>query len=244
MTNGWRYPKVNFAMNKFCFIDPDADVTNYIGSMKALEARYPETVFVYATLPVTTDADEVNAARNGFNNYLRGWVATNNRVLFDVADIESHDTAGVAYVFTNGGRVCQRLYPGFTTDGGHLDDAGGVGRQQAAKGFYALASALLGVDRDGDGMTDGAELIAGTCPTGATSVLRFTSASNAAANVIRLQWPAASNRFYALDRMTNLVTLAGLTNLLTNAPGTPPLNTYTGAVGNAGSVFYRLSVRQ
>ena len=38
------------------------------------------------------------------------------------------------------GRTCERLYSGYTTDGGHLSDAGNAGRDLVAKGFDALAA--------------------------------------------------------------------------------------------------------
>ncbi len=242
---GWRYPKINIAIDKLCFIDPDADVNYYIGLMSGLETNFPETLIVYMTIPLMTSSDSDNYDRNVYNDYLRGWVTTNGRVLFDVADIEAHDTNGTLYTFSYSGKTCQRLYDGFTTDGGHLDDADGIGRQQVAKGFYALCGALLSNDRDKDGLSDGQELIAGMCPTNGTSVFQFSSATHSSiTSVFTIQWPSATNRFYRLQRLTNLLNAASATDLLTNAPGTPPMNTYTDNYQGAGPCFYRVNVRQ
>src|ERR1700720_3186031 len=63
VSNGWHYPLVNIAMNVLSFIDiwynnssngVSALLGGYIGSMTNLEAAFPQTVFVYMTMPITT----------------------------------------------------------------------------------------------------------------------------------------------------------------------------------------------
>jgi hypothetical protein len=139
-TLGWHAPKIGIAMDKLCYIDESANPTNYVAMMTALEADYPETVFVYTTMPLTSDAGSDNILRAGYNNYVRACCQTNNRVLFDIADIESHDPSGTAITFTNTGTVYQRLYSGYTSDGGHLNT---LGEQRVALGWYAVAAALV-----------------------------------------------------------------------------------------------------
>jgi hypothetical protein len=154
VSNGWHRPKADVVLNKFCYIDQDADMDYYIRSMAALEAAHPDTLFVYMTIPLTTKGSDLrsmlrprgraeNYLRNVFNDNLRGWAKANNKVLFDVADIEAHVAGGSAETFTFKERVCQALCKSYTEDGRHLDDKSGAGRQQVAKGFYALAAALL-----------------------------------------------------------------------------------------------------
>jgi hypothetical protein len=158
--NGWHRPKVDVVLNKFCYIDQDADVDYYIRSMAGLEAAHPDTVFVYMTIPLTTKgsylrsllrprARSENYLRNVFNDHLRGWAKANGKVLFDVADIEAHEADGAAETFKFKERICQALCGIYTADGRHLDDGSGFGRRHAAKGFYALAAALLNAPRDG-----------------------------------------------------------------------------------------------
>ena len=170
-SNGWHHPKVDVVLNKFCYIDQDADVDYYIRSMASLEAAHPDTVFVYMTIPLkatgrlenymqkffnlnTTDRSE-NYLRNVFNDNLRDWVRANNKILFDVADIEAHDTHGSARTFKYDDRLCQALCESYTEDGGHLDGKSGVGRQQVAKGFYAVAAALLNAQSAANEPPDG-----------------------------------------------------------------------------------------
>jgi hypothetical protein len=241
VSNGWRYPKINIAVDKLCYIDPDANLDYYLNSMTVLETAYPETVFVYMTIPLTTSEDSDNYSRSVYNDSLRDWVRTNNRVLYDIADIESHDTNGVRCTFTYNGRLCERLYSGYSSDGGHLNTPGS---QLVASGFYALAGALLAADRDGDGVTDGHELIAGTSPVSANSVLKVNATAGTGSGSLRLQWNSSSNRLYRLQRGTDLFNAASFTNLVLDAAATPPLNTFTDSPPAAGTFFYRVGVRQ
>ncbi len=238
-SNGWRNPAVNIALNKFCWIDPYVDTNTYLASMRTIEGRYPDTLFVYMTIPLTGDADGENDARNVFNRTLRLFCLNNNRVLFDVADIQSHDTNGAAYTYST---TNQLMYSGFAVSPGdwHLND---VARPWVARAFYALGAALLATDRDGDGQTDGEELLAGMCPTSSASCFQFSAPSNAGSRFL-VSWPSASNRYYALQRTTNLTGAAVYTNLLTNVAAHPPLNVYTDSPAGTGPWFYKVSVRQ
>jgi hypothetical protein len=240
VTNGWRFPNVHLALNKLCYVDQDADVEYYLGSMVKLEAAFPETIFVYMTMPLTTASDDDNRKRNVYNDRVREWTRTNNLVLFDLADIEAHDTNGVSCLFTNAGRVCQRMYDGYSNDGGHLNPAG---RRLAVFGFYALGAALLSTDRDGDGMSDGLELIAGTEPMRGSSVFKM-QATNRPEGGISLNWPSATNRYYTLQRGANVAIPESFTNVLTDAPATPPVNVFTDSPAEPGPFFYRLEVHQ
>jgi hypothetical protein len=137
---GWRSPSVDFAMDKLCFIDPDASFAAYRDSMSALNAAYPETTLVYTTMPLTTDEDGNNVLRNEYNDAVRNYCLANNKLLFDIADIEAFDPSGIASTFTSGGSLYQKLYDGYSSDGGHLTVEG---RQQVARGWYAAAATAV-----------------------------------------------------------------------------------------------------
>jgi hypothetical protein len=241
VSNGWRAGRVNYALNKFCYIDQDADLDYYLAAMQGLETTFPHTVFVYMTIPLMTSPDSDNYLRNVFNDGLRSWVQQHSRVLFDVADIEAHDTNGLEYTYIWNHRACQQLWTNYSSDGGHLNT---LGSRQVALGFYALGAALMGADRDGDGASDADELIAGTSPTDPADVFALGSLTAASNGAPVLTWSSVSNHWYSLARMTNLLDWGTVVGLLTNAPATPPWNTYTDAPPIHGPAFYRTSVQQ
>jgi hypothetical protein len=105
----------------------------------------------------TSDSD--NYLRNLYNYGLRAWVGTNNRVLYDIADIESHDTNGVPVTFTYNSLVCQQLCDSYTTDGGHLN---AMASQLVAMGFYAVAAATVSTPLTVTGITASDKVYDGT----------------------------------------------------------------------------------
>jgi hypothetical protein len=136
INNGWRDPKVDIVMNKFCYIDQAADCSTYCNSMAALEFKYPGTKFVYWTMPLTASVNLKEVLRSQFNNDLRTWVAgQNDKMLFDIADIESWNPTGQHQTFTLKGARHEKLFSGYTTDGGHLNPDG---RVRVATGLYSL----------------------------------------------------------------------------------------------------------
>jgi hypothetical protein len=142
--SGWHDSNVDVVMDKFCYIDQTASATSYLDSMSTLEAAYPNTRFVYMTMPLMTSTDSNNILRNTYNNTVRAYCVANGKLLFDLADIECYDPGGNATTFVNGSTTYQRLYSGYSTDGGHLNDASNVGRQRAALGWYATAAYIAG----------------------------------------------------------------------------------------------------
>jgi hypothetical protein len=144
VNKGWHHPKINIAMNKLCYIDQSASFKYYLHSMTNLEAAFPETVIVYTTMPLMTGTDADNFLRNAFNERLREWTRQNGRVLFDLADIEAHASDGNVCTFQYRNKTYQKLCDSYTKDGGHLNE---TGRQLVAKGFYALAAALIQKER-------------------------------------------------------------------------------------------------
>ena len=136
---GWHDPAVTVVLNKMCYIDQDADALVYLDSMAALETSYPGTTFVYMTIPLTTSTDSENIVRNQYNAAVRSFCSSHGTLLFDIADMEAHDPAGTEYTFTSGGQTYQRMYPGYSSDGGHLN---ATGSQRIALGWYATATTL------------------------------------------------------------------------------------------------------
>ena len=137
--SGWHSPAVDAVMNKMCFIDQDAVAADYAASMTALQAAHPGTAFVYTTMPLMNTEDSDNVLRNQYNAAVRAHCANGGFLLFDVADMEAWDPSGIQHTFQYGGQTYQKLYDGYTDDGGHLD---ADGQQRIALGWYAMAAVL------------------------------------------------------------------------------------------------------
>ena len=127
-------PAVDFALDKLCYVDEAANASTYIATMTALEAAYPATAVVYATMPLTTGVDPANVLRNQYNQAVRSYCTANNK--FSSTSPTSRPTTSAACgrpsLFQ--GQTYERLYSGYTGDSGHLNAAG---QQQVCKGWYA-----------------------------------------------------------------------------------------------------------
>ena len=139
---GWHISAVDFVFDKLCFIDYQAKAEKYLASMSALESLYPSTKFVYATMPLTCRTNDLrfygwNYLRNEYNREVRQFCIDNNLLLFDIADIEAHDTNGIEYTYSFSNEVNQMVWKPYTgNDNSHLSV---LGRQRVAKGLYAVA---------------------------------------------------------------------------------------------------------
>ncbi len=116
---------------KFCYIDYAAPSDNYINMMNTLEAAYPTKLFVWWTMP-TTSASNLAAIR-AYNQAIRTYAAANNKILFDLASIESHQPDGTACTSSGTENMCAA----YTSDGGHLN---ATGQARAAQAFWVLMS--------------------------------------------------------------------------------------------------------
>jgi hypothetical protein len=131
-----------------------------ISDLEGLEARYPNKIFIYWTSSLARGLG--SAEGRDFNNQMRAYAIENEKILFDVAAILSHDERGnpcydnrdgVAYCTMTGS--CENhpndgiAYPAICqdytteTDGGHLGSvsAGGI---RVAKAFWVLMAMIAG----------------------------------------------------------------------------------------------------
>jgi hypothetical protein len=130
-----------------------------ISDIEALEAQYPNKTFIYWTTSLSRSLG--SQVGEDFNDQLRQYVIANEKVLFDVADIESHDENGNAcYDNRDGVQYCNSntcenhpndgqnilaICQDYTTetDGGHLGSVSGGGIR-IAKAFWVLMAQLAG----------------------------------------------------------------------------------------------------
>jgi len=122
---------VEVAVLKFCYIDinagtdVDALARAYRTTLDKLERDYPQVTFLHSTAPLMV-------APSGLKGTVKSWLGKDDNVarerysalvrdaypadrLFDIAAIEGTDPDGTRQ---------PALYAGYTTDGGHLNEAG------------------------------------------------------------------------------------------------------------------------
>jgi hypothetical protein len=128
---------IDVAMFKFCYIDFDNSLTaaslftTVQTVMDKLESSYPNITFVWWTMPVTSASygesySTAKERRSAYNTAVRNYCKTNDKWLFDIADIESHD--GDTAITASG---YEAQYAGYTDDGGHPNAAGALRLAQA-----------------------------------------------------------------------------------------------------------------
>ncbi|MCB0749266.1 MAG: S-layer homology domain-containing protein [Ignavibacteriae bacterium] len=130
--------KIDVAFMKFCFVDVSADLDalwiEYRDAMEELESTYPNIKFIWWTMPITINGSQ---DRDSFNANIRNYVNQNNKILFDIASIESHDPSGNAIKDSG----YDAMYSGYTDDGGHLNTSG---QARAAAAIWHLFAVTAG----------------------------------------------------------------------------------------------------
>lgn len=135
----------DIAFFKFCFIDFNTSTEvkkvfeHYRKNLNALKKKYPRTIFVHVTVPLSTvqtglkgmikkiagkpTGFDDNYIRNIFNELLKAEYEGKEPV-FDLAAIESTYANGDRAVYLSDGKSVCALVPEYTYDGEHLNDKG------------------------------------------------------------------------------------------------------------------------
>ncbi|MBF0433338.1 MAG: T9SS type A sorting domain-containing protein [Fibrobacteria bacterium] len=120
---------------KFCWVDSwDIDFEIYRDAMLELESTYPDKVFIWWTNPLWARELLGNDFRAAYNALVRDYCEKNDKPLYDVADISSHDPEGNMEIIEG----YEAFYEGYTysaADNGHFNAAGS---ERLAKGFWNL----------------------------------------------------------------------------------------------------------
>lgn len=150
--------KPDLAFMKLCYVDfnPQTDVGElfdyYRNTLNALKREHPEIRFGHVTAPLKawpTEPkwkmyrlmgrevweDAANVKRAEFNRLLRQSFGTDP--VFDLAQVEATAPDGSLTTFDQGGQQYLSLYPGYTEDGGHLNETGQHAAGMAAIRFMA-----------------------------------------------------------------------------------------------------------
>jgi lysophospholipase L1-like esterase len=137
----------DLAFFKFCYVDVTArtDVervfADYKNTISRLRESYPGTMLIHVTAPLTVTKTtfktwikkiirkkdiweyDDNIKRNEFNDLLRNEFE-GKEPIFDLAKLESTHPDGRMETFTKDGENYYSLVPGYTDDGGHLNEKG------------------------------------------------------------------------------------------------------------------------
>ncbi len=128
--------------------DPTRPTGYYINKMLDLEAQYPNKTFIWATSalwynPGTACNSIFNSCAEiaSFNQQVRTYALAHNKPMFDIADIESHDSNGNScYVMDSSGFPHEGLCSQYYGDGGGHPNK--LGNLRLAKGFWWLMANL------------------------------------------------------------------------------------------------------
>lgn len=152
-------PQNAIVMLKYCYVDirSGTDVPSmfkeYSTLISQLKTKYPILKIIHITVPLTTvetqgkawlkavlgkpTEREDNIKRNQFNQLLKE--AYPSDTVFDLAEVESTHTDGSRSYFMDSHAKVYSLAPEYTSDGGHLNEAG---RRAAAQRLLAALANL------------------------------------------------------------------------------------------------------
>lgn len=115
--------------------------------MEFLEQKYPFKIFVWWTIPLTQIGQ---LCTDTLNNLIRQYVKTNDKILFDIADIQCHDELGNYQVNSNGWEIAYKPFCGEQQPGAQACHPNWTGSLRIAKAFwwmiYQLNSIQLGIE--------------------------------------------------------------------------------------------------
>lgn len=177
-------------------------------------------------------------------------------LLFALIRVMTPEAQGgsITYTYDAQNRLTQAVYNTNLVCSFRYDPAGNVIRFSAVKDqdkdqipddfeiwyWGDLTTATTNSDGDADGLTDRQELLMGTNPDDPLSVPHANVDGANPTNGIQVVWDGSTNRFYRVDRATNLI-LGGFVPWTEHIPGTPPLNVLTDAsASNEQSVYYHI----
>lgn len=121
--------KLDIALMKLCFVDIDSGTNaqqlfnSYKATMDGLVRDFPNIKFVYTTAALDDYDTGAAIVREQYNSLIRQAYGSTGRV-FDLAKVESTRPDGTRVSGVSGGQTYYQPYGGYTSDGGHLNNAG------------------------------------------------------------------------------------------------------------------------
>lgn len=139
---------------KFCYIDgidglldpcgsPYSDAKMYASweylkeKMEQIELQHPEKKFIWWTIPLTQTGQKCT---DTLNNLIRSYCRDNGKYLFDIADIQCHDSLGNKVTNSSGYEMAFSGYCGEQQPGAQACHPNWTGKIILAKAFWRLIS--------------------------------------------------------------------------------------------------------
>jgi len=108
-------------------------------AMETLEAEFPDKVFVWWTIPLTQVGQ---ACTEELNGRIRSYFTERGAILFDIADLESHDVDGVRRTSASGREIAVRELCGEQKPDAQTCHPNWTGGIRIAKAFWYMAARI------------------------------------------------------------------------------------------------------
>jgi hypothetical protein len=106
--------------------------------------------------------------------------------------------------------------------------------------FGSTGTASAGTDTDGDGFSDAAEYVAGTCPTNCNDYLRIDECTVSPNPGVVISWNTSTGRTYTVYSATNLLSTW---SAVYQTPGSGSRASYTNTDTVSATRFFRVGVQ-
>ncbi|MBN1422395.1 MAG: hypothetical protein JXP34_26705 [Planctomycetes bacterium] len=118
------------------------------GAMEMLETEFPGKVLVWCTIPLTQVGQ---ACTEELNGRIRSHCAERGEILFDIADLESHDLDGAHRTNASGWEIAVRELCGEQNPDAQACHPNWTGGIRIAKAFWWMAARIAGWSEAGGG---------------------------------------------------------------------------------------------
>ncbi len=145
-------------MFKFCYLDGLDGLMEPCGSpfdpvrvqnawyylrdkMDSLENKHPQKRMIWVTIPLTQVGQ---FCTDTLNTLIRNYCMTNNKVLFDIADIQCHDSSGILQTNAQGWEIAYKPFCGEQQPGAQACHPNWPGKLRIASAFWLMMARLTG----------------------------------------------------------------------------------------------------
>ena len=119
--------------------------------MNSLENDFPGKLVVWWTVPLTQVGQQCT---DSLNRRIRDYALSNNKILFDIADIESHDTLGLPVRSADGLELAYKPYCGESQPGAQACHPSWLGKIVLGRNFWILMKDITSLADSGTDIID------------------------------------------------------------------------------------------